>query len=494
MKNESNYGENKTPLEGSSTADIGASDVRSNKVDRRNFIKKAGAGGLGLFGMFALPFEDQIGHLAQNVNRYSSPSELEITDLRIAEIDGIPFRVPLIRIDTNQGISGYGEVRDGGAKEYALFLKSRLLGENPCNVEKVFKIIKQFGGHGRLGGGVSGVETALWDLTGKAYDVPVYQLLGGKYRDKVRLYCDTTTSDDPHEYARRMQERIEMGYTFLKMDMGIQLVDDEEGSLTNTREYGPKGQRELRSQYSGEQGDYGQIDHPFTRIQVTQQGLERMMEYLRVMRDTIGYEIPMGTDHWGHFDKNEAIKIARAAEPYTLAYVEDLIAWQYADEWKEISEATTTPTMTGEDIYLLDGFKELIDKQAVDMVHPDLGSAGGILETKRIGDYAMQNGIAMMLHYAGAPFGFMASVHAAAATENFVALEHHSVDTPNWYDLVQEDKSAIFQDGYTPVPEKPGLGVEINEDAVREHLIEDAGYFEPTPEWDEIRTWDRTWS
>ena len=278
------------------------------------------------------------------------------------------------------------------------------------------------------------------------------------------------------------------------MDMGIGLVDDQEGSLTNTHEYGPKKDRELRFQYSDEQGDYGQIDHPFTRIQVTEKGLERMMEYLHVMRETIGYEIPLGTDHWGHFGKNEAIKIARATEPYTLAYVEDIIAWQYVDEWKEISQATTTPTMTGEDIYLLDGFKELIDKQAVDLIHPDLGSAGGILETKRIGDYAMQNGVAMMLHYAGSPFGFMASVHAAAATENFVALEHHSVDTPNWYDLVQEDKSAIFQDGYTPVPEKPGLGVEINEDAVREHLIEGAGYFEPTPEWNEIRSWDRTWS
>lgn len=466
----------------------------NRNVDRRDFLKKAGLGGLGLGALFTVPFEDQISHLTSKVNRNSNPSDLKITDLRIAEIDGIPFRVPLIRIDTNQGISGYGEVRDGGAKEYALFLKSRILGENPCNVEKIFKIIRQFGGHGRQGGGVSGVETALWDLAGKAYNVPVYQMLGGQYRDKVRLYCDTTTSEDPYEYARRMKERVDMGYTFLKMDMGIGLVDDQKGSLTNTHEYGPKGDRKLRSQYSSERGDYGQIDHPFTRIQVTEKGLERMMEYLRIMRDTIGYEIPLGTDHWGHFGVNECIKIARATEPYTLAYVEDLISWKYVDEWRDITEATTTPTMTGEDIYALDGFRELIDKRAVDMIHPDLGSAGGILETKRIGDYAEREGIAMMLHYAGSPIGFLASVHTAAATQNFTVLEHHSVDVPNWYDLVEQNKSDIFQDGYCPVPNKPGLGIELNEEAVRAHLIEGAGYFEPTPEWNEIRSWDRIWS
>lgn len=467
---------------------------KKNHVGRRDFLKKASLGGLGLGALFTAPIEDQISHMTSRVNRNSKPSELKITDLRIAEIENIPFRVPLIRIDTNQGISGYGEVRDNGAKEYALFLKSRILGENPCNVEKIFKIIRQFGGHGRQGGGVSGVETALWDLTGKAYNVPVYQLLGGRYRDKVRLYCDTTTSEDPHEYARRMKERVDMGYTFLKMDLGIDLVDQEKGSLTNTREHSPRGDRRLQSQYSSKRGEYGQIDHPFTRVQITEKGLERMMEYLRVMRETIGWEIPIGGDHWGHFGVNECIKIARAAEPYTLAYIEDLIGWEYVDEWREITEATTTPTMTGEDIYALDGFRELIDKRAVDMIHPDLGSAGGVLETKRIGDYAQQSGIAMMLHYAGSPFGFMASVHTAAATENFVALEHHSVDVPNWYDLVQEDKSDIFQEGYCPVPNKPGLGVTINEEAVKEHLIEGAGYFEPTPEWNEIRSWDRIWS
>lgn len=201
--------------------------------NRRRFLQTLGLGGLSLGTMAMAPVEEQLEYTTQKVNRNSSPSELKITDVRIAEISGVVFRTPIVRIYTNQGIIGHGDVRDGAAKEYALFLKSRLLGENPCNVERLFKIISQFGHHGRQGGGVSGVEMALWDLAGKAYNVPVYQMLGGKYRDRVRVYCDTTISQDPHEYAKRMQERIDHGYTALKMDIGINLLKDTPGAIIN---------------------------------------------------------------------------------------------------------------------------------------------------------------------------------------------------------------------------------------------------------------------
>ena len=125
------------------------------------------------------------------INTNSKPSELKITDLRVAEIDGAPKHCILLKVMTNQGIVGYGEVRDASSATYALMLKSKIVGENPCNVDKIFRRIKQFGGHSRQGGGVSGIEIALWDLAGKAYGVPAYQLLGGKFRVKVRMYCDT---------------------------------------------------------------------------------------------------------------------------------------------------------------------------------------------------------------------------------------------------------------------------------------------------------------
>jgi L-alanine-DL-glutamate epimerase-like enolase superfamily enzyme len=458
------------------------------KNGRRSFLQNAGLGGLSLAALPLATIEERVDYATQKVSRHSSPTDLKITDMRIAEIGkGVVFRTPIVRIYTNQGIVGHGDVRDGAAKEYALFLKSRILGENPCNVERLFKKINQFGHHARQGGGVSGVEMALWDLAGKAYNVPIYQMLGGKYRDKVRVYCDTTVSRDPHEYAKRMQERIDMGYTALKMDIGIGLLRDTPGAIVNAPD-GPLNPWE--NEYRG----YNLTKHPFTRVQITQKGLEKLMEFLEIMRAQIGYEIPMGTDHWGHFDVNEAIKIARATEPYSLAYIEDIIPWQYTDQWKEITQATTTPTQTGEDIYMLDGFQKLIEKHAVDIVHPDPNTAGGILETKRIGDFASKHGIGFMHHHAASPVSFLGCVHSAAATENFMWLEHHAVDKPDWENLVTGLEGPIVENGYVTVPEKPGLGIELNEEVVEKYLIDGEKLFAPTPEWNEIRAWDRLWS
>src|SRR5262245_24920839 len=156
-----------------------------------------------------------------HVNQHSRPSELEITDIRAATVGWEGWRFPIIRIDTNQGLSGYGEVRDGASKTYALMLKSRLVGENPCNVDKVFRKIKQFGHHARQGGGVCGIEMALMDLAGKAYGVPAYQLAGGKFRDRILCYADTPTSRDPEVLGKRLLERRNRGFHFLKMDVGI---------------------------------------------------------------------------------------------------------------------------------------------------------------------------------------------------------------------------------------------------------------------------------
>src|SRR3954463_10720288 len=138
-----------------------------------------------------MPKTDTAAATLDRVNTNSRPSQLRITDMRVAEIVGAPFTSALLKIYTNQGIVGPGQVRDRASATYALMLKSRLLGENPCNIDRLSRRIKQFGGHGRQGGGVSAVEIALWDLAGKAYGVPIYQMLGGKFRDKVRMYCDT---------------------------------------------------------------------------------------------------------------------------------------------------------------------------------------------------------------------------------------------------------------------------------------------------------------
>ncbi|HDS06858.1 MAG TPA: mandelate racemase/muconate lactonizing enzyme family protein [Bacteroides sp.] len=458
--------------------------VSSKGSDRRLFLKKAGLGGLGLGFLLRAPLEEQIEALTGEVSRYSGPSDLEITDMRIATVGN----VPIVKIFTNQDVYGLGDVRDGADPRYALMLKSRILGQNPCNVEKLFKIIRQFGNHGRQGGGVSGVEMALWDLTGKVYGVPLYQMLGGKYRDKVRIYVDTPTVRDPQLFAEKMRGRLEQGFTIMKMDIGIGLIRDIPGTLTNTEPWD-----ELRG-WDPHRGTYGSTMHPFTRVQITEKGITEMVKYVEAMRQAIGWEVPVGIDHMGHMGVNSMIRLGKAFEPYNIAWLEDLIPWQYTDQWKEISAAIDVPTLTGEDIYLKEGFRDLIENRAVDIVHPDPVTAGGYLETKRIGDFAEEHGIAMALHHASSPVTFIGCVHTAAATENFIALEHHSVDNPWWEDLVTGLDKPLVKDGYVEVPEKPGVGVELNEEAVKEHLRRGEEFFSPTDEWNQLRSWDRQWS
>ena len=472
---------------------------------RRGFLKKAAWGGVALGSMMGASIEDTIAMTTQNVRRSSSPSELKITDMRYAVVQNVG-RTPIIRIDTNQGIYGLGEVRDGGDERYALLLKSRILGLNPCNVEMIFKIIKQFGYHARQGGGVCAVEMALWDLCGKAYGVPAWQLLGGRYRDRIRLYADTASPSRP-DFAERMKRITDFyGFTWLKMDLGIHLVSDRDKGIVNNKFWdGAAGQYTLfpRGSTVLDYMGYGNREHPFTQVQLTEKGLEDLAAIVERMRSVIGYEIPLSSDHYGHFDINNHIRLGRALEKYRLAWLEDCTQWWRFDQMKTLKDALETPIATGEDTFglrgpgLTLGFKDIIDAKCVDIVHPDLATSGGLLETKRIGDYAQENGIAMAMHMAGTPICYMANVHCSAATENFLAMEHHSVESTWWYDMVKMTGSQpLFDKGFAPVPlDSPGLGIELNDDVVKEHLIrEDKSYFEPTPQWDSRNSNDRLWS
>ncbi|WP_421828945.1 mandelate racemase/muconate lactonizing enzyme family protein [Larkinella sp.] len=463
----------------------------SSGVDRRGFLRNSALGGLSMGMLFDGKPERELEFITQKVKRESKPSDLKITDMRIAVLQGVPFSSPIIRIDTNQGLVGWGEVRDGASANYALMLKSRILGKNPCNVEQIFKQIKQFGNHGRAAGGVCGVEMALWDLAGKAYNVPAYQLLGGKYRDYIRLYADTPEGRDYDEFAKHMVRRRDQGYTFLKMDFGIGMLADTPGMLVGTKNWNVKQQ--WNDAKPGLMGNYAQTKHPFTRIQVTKKGIDALALHVSKVRDIVGYDTPLSADHFGHFDVNTAIQIGKAMEPFRLAWLEDLVPWFYTDQWKQISDAIETPTLTGEDIFAKEEFIKLIDAKAIDMIHPDLASSGGLLETKKIGDYAEEAGIPMAMHFAGSPICMMANIHCAAATENFVALEHHGVDVDGWEDIVTGIKP-IVEKGFVKVPDKPGLGVELNEEVAKKFLRKGATWFAPTDSWNTRDSSDRDWS
>ncbi|MAR34101.1 MAG: mandelate racemase [Chloroflexi bacterium] len=432
--------------------------------------------------------------MTTNISKNSSPSDLKITDMRIAVVGKGGWRWPIIKIFTNQDIIGLGEVRDGASARYALMLKSRLLGENPCEIDKIFQKIKQFGGHGRLGGGVCGVEMALCDLAGKAYGVPAYMLAGGKYRDKVKVYADTPLKKDPKEMGEALKGRMKRGFEFLKMDIGLWIASEFENGVINKKEI----------------KESATIMHPFTGIQVTDYGISKMKDYVSAVRDVIGYEIPLASDHFGHMGVENAIRIGKALDEFSLAWYEDMIPWQFVDQWKMLKNRVDTPVCTGEDIYLKSGFEPLVEERAISVAHPDLATSGGIIETKRIADYCRDAGIGVALHQAGSPVVAMANVHCAAAIDNFIALEMHSVDNPWWDDLVSivgSNDKKIIKNGYVDVPVGPGLGIELNEEVIEEYLADQKsdkrgryfsiypkGLFENTDEWNEIDSHDRTWS
>ena len=444
-------------------------------------------------------------------NSCSNPTELKITDLRFVDIDGAPKRCTILRIDTNQGISGFGEVRDASSKTYALMLKSRLLGENPCNVDRIFRKLKQFGGPSRQGGGVSGIEIALWDLAGKAYGVPLYQLLGGKFRDEVRVYCDTDVDGKHtgHDMGMALKKRIEMGFTFLKMDLGIGLLLDEPGTINaplgfidDMKKYAPHILNVQGGSVTADmvkaQKSYAIVTtaHPFTGIHLTEKGLDYLENYVREVREVIGYEVPLAIDHFGHVCVEDCIRFARRMEPYNLAWIEDMVPWMYTDQYVRLKNSSCIPVCTGEDIYLAENFEPLMSSGGVSVVHPDMLTVGGAMEMKKLGNMCDKYGVAMAIHMAESPIACMAAIHAAAAVQNVLAVEFHSVDIPWWNDLAFGIDNPLFKDGFVNVPNKPGLGIDsLNEELISQHIHDKyPGQWEPTTQWDNEWANDREWS
>ena len=299
--------------------------------------------------------------ILNNVNANSIPSELKITDIRFADIWHAPMQCILVKVYTNQGLVGYGEVRDFADKRYAAMLKSRLIGENPCNVDRIFRKIKQFGGQSRQGGGVSGIEVALWDLAGKAYGVPVYQLLGGKFRDEIRLYCDTDVDGKPDgkKMGEALKKRREKGFTMLKMDLGIDLLYDIPGALNGPLGFieelaaaGEKhehmvGDMETRLKAHAAK-EITCVEHCRTGIQITPKGMDFLENYVKEAREIVGYDIPLAVDHIGHVGLTECIKLGRMLEKYNIAWMEDALPWQYTDQYAILRRSVNVPIATGQ--------------------------------------------------------------------------------------------------------------------------------------------------
>jgi len=458
------------------------------------------------------------------VNTNSSPSSLQITDMRFAALEGCPYPSILMKLYTNQGLVGLSEVRDMSSKTYALMLKGRILGENPCNIDRIFRRIKQFGFHGRQGGGVSAVEIALWDLAGKAFGVPVYQMLGGKFRDSLRIYVDTDVMHAPERSAGQamglaLKERMNRGFTMLKMDLGINLLEGIPGTLNAPLGYlegqnaayaladelypsdinhektalrqqirATKDMSDLLPRFNARNRayEYHSRTHPFTCIQITEKGLDYLENYVAEVRGIIGYEVPLALDHFGKIPIEEIIKLAKRLEKFNIAWLEDPIPWPLTKQWKRLAEATTIPICTGEELYLAENFVPLLESGGLSYVHPDMLTLGGLRETKKLGDLAETYGAKMVLHEASTPVHALAAAHAGIATANCIASEWHAHDVPWWDDLyIGKMPKPLIQNGYITPMELPGLGIEdINDEVVRAHIsASDPGLWEPTDDW-----------
>ncbi len=443
-------------------------------MDRKSFIKKSAASAMG-YSSLAMGGGLSMSGLATNPKDVSSrPSDLKITDIRGVTIAS-NYDYNIIKIYTNQDITGIGEVRDAGRIGQALMIKPYLIGKDPLDIPSILRSVWHINGHGRYGGGYSAVDIALMDLAGKALGWPCWKLLSGnKVRDEIEVYADTFGSEDQEANKRYMQERLDLGFRHYKMDLRPWYLEDIPGA----------------------QIQLGSGNSPWQRLP-TEKGLEIWGEYVQTVRDVIGYDVTLGADHFGYLNTEMGIRLGEfmADSRFSLAYIEDVVNFPRENSVninKAITADSPTPTLGFEDIgWGLEGYRPFIDNAAVNIIHPDPLTSGGMIETKKIADYARWFGIPTMLHYAGSPVGTMASVHLAATIQNFISLENHALEMPWWEDLVTGVDTPLIRNGRIKVPDAPGLGIELNEEVARKHQREaeylpyDPGYFEPTPEFDQ---------
>jgi L-alanine-DL-glutamate epimerase-like enolase superfamily enzyme len=440
------------------------------QLTRRGFVGSL----LGAAAATALNAQ-QAGSMMRSQKRPGGVA-IKITDLRCAIIG----RNPVIRITTDQGVSGYGQAES--AKPYlkpmVLFYKPYLVGSDPTDVARIMLRIRRLGAFKPWGAAVSAIEIALWDIAGQVAGVPVYQLLGGKIRDRVMAYGNSENNtavfsprspEQCAEIAGKMKEAKE-GYKLVKMPVAF-----HNSAMMNATPNAWFGEH-----WTGRNGPY------MERGPLTGHGLEYILTCVEAAKKALGDGIDLALDCGPGWVPKDAIRFARAVEPYHLTWLEDMITgdgepYPNAQVFKELKDSTVTPIHTGEEIYLRENFKDLIEMQAIDVVGPDPEDVGGIAELKWIAEYANLHGILVAPHgiFDGL-FGVAAQVHlGAACPQNYVGFEYALGQPDWWYEIVEGLPNPIVKHGYIDVWDKPGLGVTFNVSAAKAHLTDDdRGFFD----------------
>ncbi len=414
---------------------------------------------------------------------------MRITKIETAVIEA-NYDWTIVKVSTDASIIGWGEAffapgLTGVIREFNEFL----LGEDPRDVDRLARLMRTaMGATGTAGMGfhaISGVETALWDIVGKASNLPVYQFLGGKYRDRVRIYADCHAGKGLSSLSPVLLPRTP---GWAKKARGAEPAEKWRKDLPTRAELSTKyhgGQKSEANKVRAQ--DYAQhavamkrrgftalkfdVDVPskfslddYNRT-LTRKEINLMAGLVGSLRKALGPDVDLAIDcHW-NYGVNDAIKLARACEGFDLLWLEDPVPPENNDAIRRVTEATSTPIATGENHYQRHNFRELLEREAVDILAPDYQKVGGLLEGRRIADMAEVHYVAVAPHNISSPIGTMASVHLCAATPNFLALEWHAESVPFFDELIKGRKKPLIEKGYVEVTDKPGLGIELDERA-----------------------------
>ena len=374
---------------------------------------------------------------------------MKITDVKALTLNGYK-QWNYVRIETDEGLTGLGEAHPGaGIADIILQFRDTLIGADPRNIEPLYnRLIGSVRNRSAMGlSAIGGIETALWDLLGKSLGVPIYQLLGGKYRDRIRLYADVGHGEGntPKSWAKRAREGVKDGYQAIKFDIDNSANELKQDAVN----------RELSTAE-----------------------LKKMTSLVAAAREAVGAKIDISIDCHSLFSVHSAIKLAECLEPFDLMFLEDPVPNDNPEAMAKVSAATSIPICTGEFVFRRDGFRDLIQSQACDMLHVDVSGTGGMLEAKKIADLADLYYMPFAAHNITSPIGMTATAHVCAAVRNFIVMElPYHADQVEWrWDLAISEEPLI-QDNAFVVPEQPGLGIELNEDVAGEHLM---------PEYDDV--------
>ncbi len=425
------------------------------KTSRRDFISKA-----ALTSAFAatplLNFGNEYEKAIDKTPKYSAPADLKITDIKCGYIrNGHSL---FVKIYTNQDIVGHGEGVDATPGTYHLvkMFGNRLKGKSPLNVNRLFEDIRRSGFFEGAQSGMfiavlSAVETALWDLAGKALGVPVYQLLGGKFRDEVRVYMDTALYQNalpkPEDFAKAAREAVDMGFNAIKFDLD----------------------------QANDPNKYDRYNWTASPAEV-----QRMYDQMAAARKEVGPNIDICADMHGRYDAPTGEKVAKILEPLNMMWLEEPIPAENTDAYKKIADQTSTPICAGENHYLALGFRPLLEKGAVDIIMPDLQKCGGLGEGQRIANLANLYYVPFAPHMVASYLGAMASAHVCASVPNFMILEWQIYfhKDPMFKEIVTFTGDMVTNHGTIKVSDKPGIGVEINEEGMKKYATPGVPFFE----------------